>query len=132
MSYENPQIIVDNSGQILAQGIAEFSRGMAAGITKFGEAQKQAKKEAEAERLQQQRFKNQIELEYNRLGSQFKSTIKGKPLSQQLNPLINARLKNAADARIALDSEVNPEKRTELNKIIIGADEFLTNIGLVV
>ena len=132
MSYENPQIIVDNSGQILARGIAGFGSGIAAGITKFGEAQKQAKKEAEAERLQQQRFKNQIELEYNRLGSQFKSTIKGKPLSQQLNPLINARLKNAADARIALDSEVNPEKRAELNKIIIGADEFLTNVGLVV
>ena len=40
MSYRNPPIIVDKSGDIWAQTIANFGQQVAAGITKYGEARK--------------------------------------------------------------------------------------------
>ena len=50
MSYRNPQIITDRSGEILAEGFKSFSSSMASGITKQLEAQEKYRKE-EAERI---------------------------------------------------------------------------------
>jgi uncharacterized phosphosugar-binding protein len=40
MSYRNPQIIVDRSAEIWAQGVGKIGDIVSAGITKYGEAKK--------------------------------------------------------------------------------------------
>jgi len=52
MSYRNPQIIQDRSGEIIPQAIAQATGAIAQGITKFGADQKIEREKRELERKQ--------------------------------------------------------------------------------
>ena len=52
MSYRNPQIIQDRSGEIIPQAIAKAAGAMAQGVAKFGAEQKREREKRELERKQ--------------------------------------------------------------------------------
>ena len=52
MSYRNPQIIQDRSGEIIPQAIAQATGAIAQGIAKFGADQKREREKRELERKQ--------------------------------------------------------------------------------
>ena len=52
MSYRNPQIIQDRSGEILAKGLSQGIGALAQGVAKFGAEQKREREKRELERKQ--------------------------------------------------------------------------------
>ena len=52
MSYRNPQIIQDRSGEIIPQAIAQATGAIAQGVAKFGAEQKREREKRELERKQ--------------------------------------------------------------------------------
>ena len=52
MSYRNPQIIQDRSGEIIPQALAQATGAIAQGVAKFGAEQKREREKRELERKQ--------------------------------------------------------------------------------
>ena len=129
MSYRNPEIITDKSGEILAQGFASFGQSVAAGITKAGANAAQIKKDRAAETANLRKLQTDVELQTNERANAFKTNLPKTSLNAKLNPIIDARLKQAADAQIALYNESDPELRAQYLKTIQSVDNFLVTTG---
>jgi hypothetical protein len=129
MSYRNPEIITDKSGEILAQGLASFGQSVAAGITKAGANAAQIKKDRAAETANLRKLQTDVELQTNERANAFKTNLPKTSLNAKLNPIIDARLKQAADAQIALYNESDPELRAQYLKTIQSVDNFLVTTG---
>lgn len=129
MSYRNPEIITDKSGEILAQGFASFGQSIAAGITKAAANAAQIKKQREAETARLRELQTEIDIESGKRAAEFKSNLPKTSLNTKLNSIIDERIKAAGDAKIALYNESDPKTRGELLKTIQNADSFLINTG---
>ena len=129
MSYRNPEIITDKSGEILAQGFASFGQSIAAGITKAKQNAAQIKKDRAAETANLRKLQTDVELQTNERANAFKTNLPNTSLNAKLNPIIDARLKQAADAQIALYNESDPELRAQYLKTIQSVDNFLVTTG---
>ena len=129
MSYRNPEIITDKSGEILAQGFASFGRSMAAGVTTAIQKADQIKKQREADTLRMNKLDTDIKIQNAKKAAEFKSNLPKTSLNTKLNSIIDERIKAAGDAQIALYNESDPETRNELLKTIQNTDSFLTNTG---
>lgn len=129
MSYRSPEIITDRSGEIIAQGFASFGQSIAGGLEKYASNQERLRKEREAETARMQKMKTELELESNSRAANFKANIPKTTFNERLNPIIDERLKAAADAKIALYQESDPAARAELLKTISNVDNFLLSTG---
>ena len=129
MSYRSPEIITDRSGEIIAQGFASFGQSIAGGLEKYASNQERLRKERDAETARMQKMKTELELEANSRAANFKANIPKTTFNERLNPIIDERLKEAADAKIALYQESDPAARAELLKTISNVDNFLLSTG---
>ena len=125
MSYRSPEIITDRSGEIISQGFASFGQSIAGGLEKYASNQERLRKERDAETARMQKMKTELELESNSRAANFKANIPKTTFNERLNPIIDERLKEAADAKIALYQESDPAARAELLKTISNVDNFL-------
>ena len=66
MSYRNPQIIVDRSAEIWAQGVSKIGDIVSAGITKYGEAKKIAAEKQKKIKEAENRFLVNTELQQDK------------------------------------------------------------------
>ena len=129
MSYRNPEIITDKSGEILAQGFASFGQSMARGVATAIEKADQIKKQRAADTLRMNKLDTDIKIQNAKRASEFKSNLPKTSLNTKLNSIIDERIKAAGDAQIALYNESDPEARGELLKTIQNTDSFLANTG---
>ena len=129
MSYRNPEIITDKSGEILAQGFASFGQSVANTIIKAKQNAAQIKKDRAAETARLRKLQTDVELQTNERANAFKTNLPKTSLNAKLNPIIDARLKQAADAQIALYNESDPELRAQYLKTIQSVDNFLVTTG---
>ena len=129
MSYRSPEIITDRSGEIISQGFASFGQSIAGGLEKYASNQERLRKERDAETARMQKMKTELELEANSRAANFKANIPKTTFNERLNPIIDERLKEAADAKIALYQESDPAARAELLKTISNVDNFLLSTG---
>lgn len=121
--YENPPIINFTEGynQVTA-GIIDATKSITEALIKKGERERLS-----IEKLQQQ--KNETDLEYNNKLSQWdsKTPIQNKDINSKIHNILQQKIQIAADAKIALLSETNNEKRQEYLKHIRNADVFMNN-----
>jgi len=129
MSYRSPEIITDRSGEIISQGFASFGQSIAGGLEKYASNQERLRKERDAETARMQKMKTDLELESNSRAANFKANVPKTTFNERLNPIIDERLKKAADAKIALYQESDPAVRAELLKTISDTDNFLLSTG---
>jgi hypothetical protein len=145
MSYRNPPIIVDRSGDIWAQTIANFGQQVAAGITTYGEARKA---EIEATRKNQQAMQSlevQIREKYtdsarehylalkkqgdDTIAEQFKQDM-ARYLDGVGVPGEEGYKMGAIDARVQLQlgRDLTTEQRKEYQKIVDDAKNYQTEM----
>ena len=126
MSYRNPEIITDRSGEILAQGIASFGQSIGAGIMKAGENAERRRKETEAKNAKMQQMMTEGQLAALKRSTDFNSKLPKTTLTENIKPIVRERLMYGADLKIELFSETDPERRQELLQEIAGVDQFLS------
>ena len=85
MSYRNPEIITDKSGEILAQGFASFGQSMARGVATAIEKADQIKKQREAETARLRELQTEIDIESGKRAAEFKSNLPKTSLNTKLN-----------------------------------------------
>ena len=125
MSYRNPKIIVDTSGEIIGQTLADLGKSVAMGLQTKISKEEQLRKDRKAEIAEQQKIHNGIQNKYNEKAFNFNVGLPKNVLNNEIRPIITETLNAAADAEIALLTETDPKKRAELNKVVQDADEFL-------
>ncbi len=125
--YDNPPIINMNPGaDKIAAGFASGANAIAEALIKRGDRKRQEEKEQKLtlEKLREQ--KNKTDLFYNdKLSDWSKDQPNDNPISDQSKLLLQEKIKNAADARIALTMESDSAKRAEYLKVIRDADGFM-------
>ena len=127
MSYRNPEIITDRSGEILTQGFSSFSRSIAKGITDAAEIKK-AREEANRKRMQEQNdLKTRGELNALAKANDFSKELPKTTLNDKIKPIITERLLYANDVAQQLANEYDPIRRKELLNEISKVDTFLNN-----
>ena len=129
-AYENPPIIRDTSGQILAQGFENFSKSMAGIIDIYGERKRKEAKEQLAKEDALQANEMKFMLEAQKRGNAFYkiASSKNKTLAEKFRPLVEKNLKKAADYQLALLTEKDSEKRQELYNSISKIETNLTSL----
>lgn len=126
MSYRNPEIITDRSGEILAQGIASFGQSIGAGIMKAGENAERRRKETEAKNAKMQQMMTEGQLAALKRSTDFNSKLPKTTLTENIKPIVRERLMYGADLKIELFSETDPERRQALLQEIGNVDQFLS------
>ena len=145
MSYRNPPIIVDKSGDIWAQTIANFGQQVAAGITAYGQARKA---EIEATKKNQQAMQSlevQIREKYTDSAREHYLALKkqgddniAEQFKQETDRLLNGvgvpgeegYKMGAIDARVQLQlgRDLTTEQRKEYQKIIDDSKNYQTQM----
>ena len=116
MSYRNPEIITDKSGEILAKGFASFGASAADAITKRGEAE-EAYRKAEAERIRkEQELKTANQLEGAKLAGEIAADLPKTSITTGVMESIKKRIMATADVQSKLLNEFDDSKRDELLK----------------
>ena len=91
MSYRNPEIITDRSGEILAQGIASFGQSIGAGIMKAGENAERRRKETEAKNAKMQQMMTEGQLAALKRSTDFNSKLPKTTLTENIKPIVRER-----------------------------------------
>ena len=116
MSYRNPQIITDRSGEILAEGFKSFSSSMASGITKQLEAQEKYRKE-EAERIRKaNELKTLAQMNGVKEANEINKGLAETTITGEVEKTITSRIMTGADVKQKLNVEFDDIKRNELLK----------------
>ena len=147
MSYRNPQIIIDNSGDIWGKAIAGFGANIAKGIDTFAAAQAKGQEAANKRRESNQLALNISELKENERINKFVATLKDKSMNEQVGESIremattgvgNTVKVNGKDytmgaikAQALLNSDPNIDKDTReaYIKIISGYNQHMDFMG---
>ena len=137
MSYRNPKIINDKSGEILAKGISQGVQNIAKGITAFGAEQRRA------EILQQKEKQNLIKLqnEHSQSSAVFNAGLEGMSASMKaamieaneanltrIDEIKREQQKGNTDPKLSaelgrLKTQINSD--TEFGKTVIGTTTLL-------
>jgi len=128
--YDNPPIIQQGKGsEIVTASIVGAANSIAQGFIAKGERKRQEEKERKLTLQKLQDRKNETDLYYNDKLSDWsaKEPIVNDTLDKKIYGIIQQKITLAADSRIALLNETNPEKRQEYLKNIRNADNALTN-----
>ena len=134
MSYRNPQIITDRSGEILAEGFKSFSSSMASGITKQLEAQEKYRKE-EAERIRKaNELKTLAQMNGVKEANEINKGLAETTITGEVEKTITSRIMAGADVKQKLNVEFDDIKRNELLKEYANTKAYIdkTSGGLAI
>ena len=84
MSYRNPKIIIDRSGEVWGKAIADFGRSFAQGMTNFAEIHAKGAAIAAKRKESNQLALNLSELKTNEKINKFVKTLPDNSLSKQV------------------------------------------------
>ena len=129
MSYRNPQIIRDTSGELYGQGIAGFGQAIAKGIMVAGNRREQQRKEADAEAKRTQQIGYGIQTKaYEKRNKVYTELLKKEPglaeqFKQQTEDLLMGNDEigmGAIEARtiLATGQNLSIERKQELQGVI--------------
>lgn len=129
--YENPPIINLNSGsERIAAGAASAANSIAEALIRRGDRRRAEEKEQRLTNQKLQEEKNKIDLSYNDYMSDFsKNQPAGNPIAEQSKAMLQKKIESAADARLALTMETDPERRKVALKLISDAESFMGVAG---
>ena len=128
MSYENPRIIIDKSGMILAEGIANFGKYAAQGLTNYYANRERIQKENDAKDNElakislnagEQRLKNQ---------SNFEQKYGGKVGYDKAKELYKESAQIYERAKIRAESITDLDEINALKETMSGELSFQNNI----
>jgi len=125
MSYRNPEIITDKSGEIITQGFASFGQSVAGGLQQWSANIEKRKKEQEEKDQRQLQIKTTGQLNALKRSTDFNSKLPATTLTEEIKPIIRERLMYSADLSSELYSETDPQRRQELMKEISNVERFL-------
>ncbi|MFY8170643.1 MAG: hypothetical protein ACOVK2_05960 [Candidatus Fonsibacter sp.] len=125
--YENPPIINLSSGaEKITAGATSAANSIAEALIRRGDIKRAEEKEQKLTNQKLQDEKNRIDLYYNDHMSDFsKNQPQGSPISGQAKIMLQQKIEYAADARLALTMETDPEKRKASLKLISDAENFM-------
>jgi len=128
--YENPPIIQPSrGGEIIGASIAQAGQSIAQGLIARGERRRAEEKEQKLTLQKLQDRKNETDLFYNEKMSKWseKQSSINPEINKQIRDIVQQKVIDAADARIALLNETNATKRQEYLTTIRNADNILEN-----
>lgn len=128
--YENPPIINMNRGsQEISASITNAAESIAQGLLMRGERKRQEEKERKLTIQKLQERKNEIDLAYNQKLSEWSSDQSGvnSEVDSKIHSLVSKKIKEAADAGIALLNTTDEEERSFLLKKIRNAEMFMNS-----
>jgi len=130
-AYENPPIIRDISGQILAKGFEDFSKSMASAIDVYGERKRKEAKERLAKEDALLKNEMQFRLDAVKKGDDWYKIASSKNVSMAdgFRPIVMENLRITADAKLALLTEKDPSKRQGLYDLISKNETDLSSLG---
>lgn len=128
--YENPPII-KSGGDNTAAYIMQASNSISQALIGIGERKRAEEKEQRLTLQKLQQRKNKLDLYYNDKLSDWKSkqTEVNGEADKQIQDIIQQDITTAADNRLLLENESNPQKRAEYLKSIRNADLLLSSSG---
>ena len=147
MSYRNPQIIIDRSGEIWGKAIAGFGANVAKGIDTFAAAHEQAQAAANRRKESNQLALNVSELKENEKINKFVKSLPDKSMNDQVGQTIREMattgLKNTvnvngkdytlgaikAQALLKSDPNLDKDTREAYLKIVSGYNQYMDNMG---
>lgn len=126
--YENPPIIQPGRGsEMISSAIVDAASSISKALIEKGERKRQEEKENKLTLQKLQDRKNETDLYYSEKLSDWKTkqvhTDEG--VDKQVYSIMQNEIKNAADARILLLNETDPNKRQEYLKTIRNANVLL-------
>lgn len=128
--YENPPIIQPSrGGEIIGASIAQAGQSIAQGLIARGERKRAEEREQKLTLQKLQDRKNETDLFYNEKMSKWseKQSSINPEANKQIRDIVQQKIIDAADARIALLNETNAIKRQEYLTTIRNADSILDN-----
>ena len=147
MSYRNPQIIIDRSGEIWGKAIAGFGANVAKGIDAFAAVHEQAQAAANRRKESNQLALNVSELKENEKINKFVKSLPDKSMNDQVGQTIREMattgLKNTvnvngkdytlgaikAQALLKSDPNLDKDTREAYLKIVSGYNQYMDNMG---
>lgn len=126
--YENPPIIQPGRGsEIISSAIVDASNSISRALIEKGERKRQERKEDKLTLQKLQDRKNETDLYYNEKLSEWavKQTSTDDVADRQIYSIMQESIKSAADSRILLLNENDPNKRQEYLKNIRNANSLL-------
>ena len=130
MSYRNPQIIVDRSAEIWAQGVGKIGETISAGITNYYKAKKLAKEKNDKLANANSKLLTEIQLNYNKSITDAKNAIKGSGvLQKQVRNNIQKIGDTAKEAHsmLATNPNISREQRASYLSAINNYNEYSSN-----
>lgn len=128
--YESPPMIQPGKGsEIVSASIVDAASALAKGLLARGERKRKEEKERRLTVQDLQNRKNETDLYYNDKLSDWaqKEPKVNDAVDKKIYGIVQGKITLAADSRIALLNETDPEKRQEYLKNIRNADSVLTN-----
>jgi len=129
MSYRNPQIIVDRSAEIWAQGVSKIGDIVSAGITKYSEAKKLAAEKQKKIDEAKNRFLINTELQQDKDILKITSQVKDARVREQLTKVFQEKGAGAmaASAELGINNNLSKEARVSYRKSISDFQSYMTN-----
>ena len=129
MSYRNPQIIVDRSAEIWAQGVSKIGETVAAGITKYGEAKKIAAEKQRKIKEAENRFLVNTELQQDKDILKIVSGVEDTRVRAELTKIFQEKGGAAmnASAELGINTNLKKEQRQKYRKAISDFQSYMVN-----
>ena len=128
--YENPPIIVDNSGQHYASAISNAAAQMTQIIAGIGERRRQEEKEQKLTLQKVLDRKNEVDLFYNEKMSDWsikQTNTASEVVNTKIKGFVKEAITKAADSRIRLINETDPTLRDQYLGDISKAEALMDN-----
>ena len=129
MSYRNPQIIVDRSAEIWAQGVSKIGETVTAGITDYYKAKKIAEEKQNKIDEANNRFLVNTELQYDKEILKAVSGVKDDRVKSELTNIFQEKSAAAmtASAELGINTNLSKQQRQEYRKSITDFQSYMTN-----
>jgi len=129
MSYRNPQIIVDRSAEIWAQGVSKIGETVSAGITDYYKAKKIAEEKQSKIDEANNRFLVNTELQYDKDILETVSSIKDDRVKSELTKIFQDKsaAAMAASAELGINTNLSKQQRQKYRKSITDFQSYMTN-----
>ena len=129
MSYRNPQIIVDRSAEIWAQGIGRIGETISAGITDYYKAKKIAEEKQNKIDEANNRFLVNTELQYDKEILKSVSGVKDDRVRSELTKIFQDKsaAAMAASAELGINTNLSKQQRQKYRKSITDFQSYMTN-----
>ena len=138
MSYRNPEIIQDRSGEIYGQAIANIGQSLAQGIATGAANRERLRKEADAETKRVQGIGYQIESKaYSNRSKNYLALKKTEPgVAEQFNERTESLLRGTegqmgaieANTLLATEANLSIDRKKELRAIVNKYETFSTGM----